>query len=191
MTGEVVAPDRAEARSSRDWSLWDLAIAVALVASAFVLRVQFFPRDGLFHDDAWAAASVSLASPMEWWRTSVEHPGFTVLLSPLRWAARDQPTVLLYPVLVAGALAPAVVYGFLRALAYARSISCALAALVVVAPGAIAHSDHLKTYVIDLSIVAVIAAVLPRLAAIRWTTRARQSSGSSPRSRSRRSARLR
>ena len=36
---------------------------------------------------------------------------------------------------------------------------------------AIAHSDHLKTYVIDLSIVAILAAALPRIAARRWSAR--------------------
>ena len=102
MTGEVAAPEREAADPTTDWSFWDLAIAVALAAAAFVLRLQYFPRNGLFHDDAWAAASVSLTSPSEWLRTSVEHPGFTLMLSPLRWAARDEPTVLLYPVLVAG-----------------------------------------------------------------------------------------
>ena len=63
MIGEVAAPEREAADPTTDWSFRDLAIAVALAAAAFVLRLQYFPRNGLFHDDAWAAASVSLTSP--------------------------------------------------------------------------------------------------------------------------------
>ena len=112
-----------------------------------------------------------MTSPAEWLRTSVEHPGFTALLSPLRWAARDDPTVLVYPVLVAGGFArrclrlPAVA-GLRGGASAARSWRSSWSL-----PGVIADSDHLKTYVIDLSIVAIVAAVLPRVVARRWTSR--------------------
>ena len=153
------------------WKRADWLLAIALVVSAIVIRVGALPDSGLFHDDAWAAASVSMASASEWLRTSVDHPLFNALLWPLHSVAADRPTVLVYPVFVAGALAPAAIFVFLRSLSYPRSVSCALAAMVVAAPTAIAFSAHVKTYVIDAILIAGIAAVLPHLARVRWTAR--------------------
>jgi hypothetical protein len=146
-------------------------IALALVAGAVVMRRHALPSDGLYHDDAWAAISITLTSPREWLYTSVEHPGFVALLSPLRYVGQHNPDVLVIPVLVIGALAPVVVYALLRSLSYARSIATALAAVLVVAPGPVALSGHLKTYQIDLIVVAAVAMILPRLVRTRWSSR--------------------
>jgi hypothetical protein len=155
-------------RPSTHWSIVDLLIAAALIGGAYALRLHSFPHDGLFYDDAWQAASITLTHPSEWLRTSVEHPGFTVLLSPLRGVARHHANYLVVPVFAVGVLAPAVVFGFLRALAHRRSVACALATLVVVTPTAIGMSSHVKTYVADLCIVATLAVVLVPLSNTRW-----------------------
>jgi hypothetical protein len=149
----------------------DVLTAVALVGFALVVRRLALPRDGLFHDDAWEAVSITLTSPREWLWTSVEHPGFVAMLSPLRYIGRRTPVALVIPVLLAGALAPVAVFVLLRSLAYARSIATALATVLVVAPAPVVFSGHLKTYVVDIIIVAVVAIVLPRLAQLEWTNR--------------------
>jgi hypothetical protein len=167
--GATIATAAEPARpATTDRSVADLLIAIALVVAAGSLRLGSLPHDGLYHDDAWAAAPITMASPSQWLRTSVEHPGFTALLAALGGLVRHQPSLLVLPVFVAGALAPAVIFGFLRALSYRRSIASVLATLVVVAPTAVSLSGHLKTYVVDCSIVAALAVVLVPLANTRW-----------------------
>ena len=116
------------------WSAADLLIAVALVA-AFVKRLPSLPYNGMFHDDSWQAPSITLTTPRQWLRTSIDHPLFVALLSPLRWFAHTNPVALVVPVLIVGALAPAAVFVMLRSLRYSRSIATSLAAVLVVAPG--------------------------------------------------------
>ena len=184
--GDVVRPRRIPRRSltttirsvaeptadpTSRWSAADLLIAVALVVAAFVKRLPSLPYNGMFHDDAWQAASITLTTPREWLRTSIDHPLFVALLSPLRYLADTNPVALVVPVLIVGALVPAAVFVMLRSLRYSRSIATSLAAVFVVAPGPVAFSGHLKTYVADLVIVAVTATVLPKLASMRWTAR--------------------
>jgi hypothetical protein len=167
----VRTPEVSDVAATGRWTLADLGLAVALVVCAFVVRLDAFPVDGLFYDDAWAVASITLASPTEWLRVSVEHPAYNVLLLPLRPLARENPTVLVWPALIAASLLPAMVFGFLRASESRRGTAAALAACVVAAPTAVAMSAHVKTYPLDAIIVAVIATLLPRLTRRRWDMR--------------------
>jgi hypothetical protein len=165
-----LAPAAVAHDTTRRWVPLDGVIAVALAVSAFIVRLGALPKAGLFHDDAWSTASITMASFGDWFRFTVDHPAYNLLLFPLRPWAVDHPAVLIWPALVFGALLPAVVYAFLRDADARRSTATVLSAAVVAAPAAIAVSAHVKTYALDAVIVTVLAALLPRLARRRWST---------------------
>jgi hypothetical protein len=147
----------------------DIVVAAALVVVAIVVRGGALPVDGLYRDDAWVVMSVVHGSPTELLWVGWAHPGFTAIL--MAWSALvgNDAVRFAYPVFVAGALAPGLLFLALRRFGHARAIAAVLAAALLATNAHIEYSGRVKPYVIDALVVLGLAVVLPRLDRATWT----------------------
>jgi hypothetical protein len=147
-----------------------LAIAGLLVA-AFVARRNILPHNGLFGDDAWQAFGAARGSLSNFITVGFSAPGFTAALMVLhRFVGRPEQMADL--AFAAGVVTPAVLYVALRRFGYAWSISLLLSAALVSERLNVVYSGRVKSYVIDALIVLGFAALLPRIARVRFGWRA-------------------
>jgi hypothetical protein len=156
-----------EPRAARWWYAPDACVLVVLVVVALLVRWHGLPTNGVWLDDA--VTVTSLKAPLsELLTVGFDHPGFTAGLMAWSRITGGSDATLAYPVLVAGALGPGLLYLALRWLGYARSIGVLLGAALVAAQTDIVYSGRIKTYTIDVLIVLGLALVIPRLARMRW-----------------------
>lgn len=166
-TGGVAVGSQPEA-SGRIGRL-DVVAAVALVVAALSLRWTF-PSDGWFFDDAWQA--LAARAPLRMLPTVGQtQPGYTAMLMAWSRVTGGSIAGLIVPAMVAGALGPPLLYLWLRRLRFGHGTSALLAAALVISPIHIRFSGRVKVYAVELVVVILIAAVLPRLAARRWDVR--------------------
>jgi len=148
----------------------DGLVLVALVAAASWTRRYGLPDDGLWFDDSWVGAGPVKGSASQLLIVQSGHPGFSALLMGVSriW---NGSSVLGGPAFVAGILGPVALYLVVRAIGFARPIGALVAAALVVADVPILYAGRVKTYTIDLLIVAAIMLVLPRVVRVTWRWR--------------------
>jgi uncharacterized membrane protein len=146
----------------------DAVVAVGLFVLALVTRHGSLPRDGLIYDDAWVAIGTTKATPGQLMTVSTNHPGFTALLMAWTQLVSSRSEWMALPAYVGGAAIAPVLYIMLRRLETLRPVSLLVAALAVVAPAHVYYSGRVKSYVIEGSIILILAALLPFLARRRW-----------------------
>jgi hypothetical protein len=146
----------------------DVALAVALLVLAVLIRGGALPTDGLYRDDAWVVMSVVHGSPGELFWVGWAHPGFTAFLMLWGQLSGNDAVRFAYPVFVAGIVAPGLLFLALRRFGYARAIAIVLAAALLATNAHIEYSGRAKPYVIDTLVVLGIAVVLPRLDRATW-----------------------
>ena len=100
---------------------------------SFLTRKGSLPFDGLWFDDSWVAAGAILGRPAEILDVGSSHPSFTLLLMGVHRFGDGSLGQLGVPSLVAGVLAPPIVYLALRRLSYSRSVCFLVASALVVA----------------------------------------------------------
>lgn len=146
----------------------EVVVLTGLVFVSFLLRRNGYSRDGLWYDDAWVVAGAIKGSIADVAVTGGAHPGFTLLLS-LQHALFGGPVERLVALpLVFGIAGPAVLYGALRYLGYDRA-GCILAGIgLAVTPSHVIYSGRVKSYTLDVVLVTLIMAVLPRVARRTW-----------------------
>jgi hypothetical protein len=144
----------------------ELLLAGMLAVVAFLVRRHGLPTDGLWRDDSEGGSALAASSPSQLFAVGVTNPGFIAGL--IGWSHISGDASLVYPGFIAGTLGPPLLFLFLRACGYERSISVLLGAALTAAGTAIVYSGRLKTYPIDVVIVLALAAVLPRLVRTRW-----------------------
>ena len=147
----------------------DLIILFGLSVAAYVVRRLVRPWDGLWYDDAWVAGGAVFGSIGDVAMTGGAHPGFTMLLWLQHHLVGGPVERLALVPFVVGVLGPAIVYGCLRSLRYERTGCLLVAAALVVTSAHVIYSGHVKPYTLDVAVVMVVAALLPRLASRRWS----------------------
>jgi len=160
-------------RSTRVADIWrrhtaDPVVAGALFVLALVARHGSLPRDGLIYDDAWVAVGATKAPVGDLLTVSTNHPGFTALLMGWGGLAPSGAGWMALPAYVGGAAIVPVLYLVLRRLETPWPVGLLVSALVVVAPMHVWYSGRVKTYVIEGTIVLILAACLPLLARRHW-----------------------
>jgi hypothetical protein len=151
------------------WCGPDVVLGVGLAVAAFLLRQGGSASDGLWYDDAWVAIGAVKGSIAEIPMTGGAHGGYTLLLWLQHHVLGGDVERLVLPTFLFGVIGPAIVYGCLRSLRYERAGSLLAAAALVVTPSHITYSGRVKSYTLDVVLVAVLAALLPRLSERRWT----------------------
>ena len=146
---------------------WAIAGMVAVVAAA--LRLGARPDEGLFHDDAWVAASALLGSPDDLIGIGSNHPGFTGLLMTMRPVADSDPGLLVWPALVFAIAGPPALYLLLRRHGWAVSLALLPAAALLVAPTHLMMSARVKTGTIETVLVVGLIVAVGVIARRRWT----------------------
>ena len=146
----------------------DLVVALALFVLALVARHGSLPNDGLIFDDAWVATGAMKASIGELLAVSLHHPGFTALLMGWARVMPQHAEWMALPAYVGGAAAAPVLYLVTRRFEVPRTVGLLVAGLVVTAPAHVYYSGRVKTYVIDGTVILILALVLPLLARRRW-----------------------
>ena len=96
------------------------------------------------------------------------HPGFTIALRVLDEVFSGNVGRLAYLPFVAGCITGPCIYLWLRDLRFARSISVLLSAPVVIGTIPVLYSGRVKPYTLDVLLVLVVFAAVPRLAARTW-----------------------
>lgn len=147
----------------------DLAVMLGMVVPAYVLRRWGLPHDGLWYDDAWVAGGAVFGSPSDVAMTGGAHPGFTMLLWLQHRVLGGPPEHLALIAFVFGVLGPSLLYLGLRSLRYGKPGSFLAAAALLVTPSHVIYSARVKSYSLDVVVVMLVAAAIPRLAARRWT----------------------
>lgn len=166
MDDETVAADL-RGQAARYGS--DVVLALGLVVAAYVLRRGGSATDGFWYDDAWVAIGAIKGSITDIPMTGGAHPGYTLLLWAQHRLVGGNVARLVLVTFVFGVVGPAVVYGCMRSLRYERVSSFLASVAVVVTPSHIAYSGRVKSYTIDVVLVMVLAALLPRVTERRWT----------------------
>jgi hypothetical protein len=148
--------------------MWGVVAVSALGILSFLTRKGSLPFDGLWFDDSWVAAGAILGRPAEILEVGSSHPSFTMLLMGVHRFGDGSLRQLGVPSLVAGVLAPPIVYLVLRSLSYSRSVCFLVASVLVVAHTHILYSGRVKPYTLDLLGVLLLAALLPSIARHTW-----------------------
>ncbi len=144
-----------------------LAVATAV---AFLVRRGGLPTDGLWFDDAWVAAGAIHGHLTQIMSVGSGQPGYTALL--MGWHQLDHSLGgLAIPALLAGTVAPALLYVSLRDAHYERSISALLAAVVAVSWIDIRYSARVKPYTLDVVLVLCVGLALRRFVRVEWRWR--------------------
>ena len=171
ITPEPSAPTRSSfARASSTGHAIDVVVALALTTIAFLTRYDGLPTDGLFYDDSIVAAATK-DTIAHLFQIGFLHPLFTAGLMLINPFSGYSSTALAYPALVAGVIAPPLLYLVLTRLGYGRTISLLLAAALLAADTHIVYSGRVKTYTIDLLLMLGLVILVPRLARVRWDWR--------------------
>ncbi|MET0901628.1 MAG: hypothetical protein ABWZ52_00175 [Acidimicrobiales bacterium] len=160
--------DVARSSASLVASMWGVVAVSALGILSFLTRKGSLPFDGLWFDDSWVAAGAILGRPAEILDVGSSHPSFTMLLMGVHRLGDGSLRQLGVPSLVAGVLAPPIVYLVLRSLSYSRSVCFLMASALVVARTHILYSGRVKPYTFDLLGVLLLAALLPWIARRTW-----------------------
>ena len=147
----------------------DVFLGIGLTVVAWLLRRGGLPSDGLWYDDAWVAVGAIRGSIADIPMTGGAHGGYTLLLWLQHHVVGGDVERLVLPTFLFGVIGPAIVYGCLRSLRYTRAGCFLAAAALVVTPSHITYSGRVKSYTLDVVLVAVLAALLPRLSERRWT----------------------
>lgn len=158
-------PERARILPSH-W--FDLLAVSGLAVTAFVLRRDGLPHDGLFFDDSWVAAGAVKGSLANLWIVGSAHPGFTAALMASTSIAGSDFRALAYPALIAGTIGSPLLHLALRRFGYARSICVLMGAALVVARVHILYSGRVKGYTLDPLLVLGLVVLIPRLARMSW-----------------------
>ena len=167
---EPSSPTAGRSHDRSSWSVFDVAIALALVVAAGVTRRHVLPHDGLFGDDAWQAFGAMHASPSNLLTAGFSAPGFTALLSV--WHSFvHRPEALADVAFAAGLVSGAVTFVVLRGFGTSRSISVLVASALVAGRLNVIYSGRVKSYVIDALIVFGLAVVIPRMSRRTWNGR--------------------
>lgn len=160
--------DQAESRLGGRRFLVDVLLACGLVAVSVAPRLASRPRSGFFYDDAWTAVSALHGRPGQVFDLGVNHPGFTAVLMALRPLAEWNPNVLVWPALIAGIVAPALVYLLLRKADISALVALAIASVVVTAPVHVLYSPRPKPFTLDLIVVVAAALLTERVTRFQW-----------------------
>ncbi|MET0903396.1 MAG: hypothetical protein ABWZ52_09155 [Acidimicrobiales bacterium] len=163
----VRPPSRTSAWPRWAGPLFDVAAVVLLTVTATRVRVGSLPREGLWFDDSWVAAGAILGRPGQLLTVGSGHPAFTAILMAVDRAGGGF-WALGVPSLVAGIVAPALLYIALRYARYARVVAALLGAALVVAPIHILYSGRVKGYTVDTLLVLILAIAVPWLCRRRW-----------------------
>ena len=140
---------------------------VSITVAAAVLRRGMLPTDGLWFDDSWVAAGASLGRLSELLTVGTAHPTFTALLMAIdRVGGGNQAMTM--PALVAGTVAPAVLYVVVRWMGSGRPASLLTASVLVVAEIPLLYAGRVKGYVIDVVLVLGLAVVVAWASGRRW-----------------------
>ena len=149
----------------------DATVPVGLTVASYVLVRDGRPHQGLWYD--WAPVGVALGAVHgdvgDILLTGGAHPGFTLLLWLQHHIVGGDVERLALLAFLLGVAGPAIVYAALRSLGYERSSSLLASGALVVATVHVTYSGRVKTYAIETAFAMVLAAILPRLAARRWT----------------------
>ena len=145
----------------------DVLVAAVLLVVAYQVRRRGLPTNGLWLDDAYEVAA-SKTSLRGLFTVGGDHPGFIALLMVLRDLGARSDASFAYPALVAGTIAPPLLFVALRSFGFARSISALLSAALAAAQVDIIYSGRVKTHVIDAVVVLGIAVLVPYLTKKRW-----------------------
>jgi hypothetical protein len=161
---DIVRGAPEQARRAR-WRSDGLVVALLCVA-AVATRRDGLPRDGLWHDDAVAAAGAVKGSLSQLLVTGVDHPTYTLGLRMWDGMLGYDALGFVVPGFVAGVLGPAALFLVLRDLGYERSICAMLGAALVVGDVHIVYSGRVRPYTIDLLVVLALVVAVPRLVRI-------------------------
>jgi hypothetical protein len=147
---------------------FDLAVVVAMLIVGYAVRRHALPSTSLWFDDAWVVAGAMHFTPSQLIIAGSAHPGFTIALRVLDEVFSGSVGRLAYLPFVAGCIAGPCIYLWLRDLRFARSISVLLSAPVVIGTIPVLYSGRVKSYTLDVLLVLVVFAAVPRLAARTW-----------------------
>jgi hypothetical protein len=147
---------------------FDLVAIVTLVVVSYGARRGSLPFDGLWFDDSWVAAGAIHGRLTAIMTDGSGTPGFTGLLMIVHRLGGGQLRDLGIPSLIAGVVAPALLFVALRRIGYERSIAAIVSAALVIARVHILYSGRVKGYTFDTVWVLLLVIVLPSLAQRTW-----------------------
>ena len=160
--------ERSDVRQRSPLRAVDWAVASGLACLAWLMRRDVMPTDGLWHDDAWVAAGTR-APLSDLLLVGNVHPGFTSALHVFDAIVGARGGTFAVPVLVVGVLGPAALYMMLRWSGHDLAVAALLGGALVTSTIHVMYSGRVKQYVIETLVVITLLALLPRLAARRWT----------------------
>ena len=141
--------DVAKSSASLVPSMWGVVAVSALGILSFLTRKAACPSMGSGSmTRGWRLEPSSVAR--EILDVGSSHPSFTMLLMGVHRLGDGSLRQLGVPSLVAGVLAPPIVYLVLRTLSYSRSVCFLMASALVVARTHILYSGRVKPYTLDL-----------------------------------------
>jgi hypothetical protein len=147
---------------------FDVVAIIALILASYGARKGSLPFDGLWFDDSWVAAGAIHGRLTALLTDGSGTPGFTGLLMIVHRLGGGQLRDLGVPSLVAGVVAPSLLFVALRRVGYERSIALIVSAALVVARVHILYSGRVKGYTFDTVCVLLLVIVLPYLALRTW-----------------------
>jgi hypothetical protein len=125
------------------------------------------PTDGLWFDDSWVAAGAVFGAPSQILSVGSTHPTFTLSLMGIdRLGGGDQAFVV--PALVAGVLAPALLFALARRCGLGAGAAGLAAAALATSEILVTYAGRAKPYTLDVVVVLVVAAAMPVVTRLRW-----------------------